>query len=82
MTRKQYIVTVKGPNNRKEFIEYIINNYKRIKVLENINDMINSTFPFVVDLKRKELWVCDSITCLAQASSSGLIINKDDFKLL
>jgi len=41
--------------------------------------MINSKFPFVVDFKRKDFWVCESITCCACAAQNGLIISFEEF---
>ena len=42
--------------------------------------MCRSKFPFVVDLKKKILYVCESITCCALASQNKRIISVKDFK--
>ena len=41
---------------------------------------IESKFPFVIDFKNNNFWICNSITCCALASSNKLIISIEEFK--
>ena len=75
----QYIVTVEK-SRRVIFVNYIKDNYK-LKIDRDIDSLLDSTFPFVVDFDKKILWICNSITCLAQASSHGKIIDEKQFIL-
>ena len=75
----QYIVTVEK-SRRVIFVNYIKDNYK-LKIDRDIDSLLDSTFPFVVDFDKKILWICNSITCLAQASSHGKIIDEKQFVL-
>ena len=79
MEKKQYTVQVSGPTNRKEFIKLIKNNFK-LKFLFDEEYMINSKFPFIVDLKDKTFWVCESITCCACAAQNNQILSIEEFK--
>lgn len=76
--RYQYIVSIDVEKNRYDFINYIKKNYK-LKFRFDDEYMINSKFPFVVDFKRKDFWVCESITCCACAAQNGLIISFEEF---
>ena len=75
----QYIVTVEK-SRRVIFVNYIKDNFK-LKIDRDIDSLLDSTFPFVVDFDKKILWICNSITCLAQASSHGKIIGEKQFVL-
>ena len=77
--KEQYIVNIHGINKRYDFIKYIRSNFK-LKFRFNDNYMANSKFPFVVDFKRKDFWVCESITCCAIASQNNRIITEENFK--
>jgi len=77
--RGQYIVSVNGFKDRLKFINYIKNKYK-LNLRKDVKSMASSKFPFVVDFGRKEFWVCESITCLAMAQQSGLIISEEQFR--
>ena len=81
MKKDQYIVSESDINKRVLFYEEVMNHFK-LKVLLPKEKMVNSKFPFVVDLIKKEFWVCDSITCCAAAASVGKIITTSDFKKL
>lgn len=78
--KKQYIVSESNSLKRKDFYDYINNNYS-LKILYPFEKekFINSKFPFIVDLKRNELWICESITCLACATSNKRIITIEEF---
>ena len=78
---KQYIVSESNILKRAYFYDYIINNYS-LKILYPFEKekFINSNFPFIVDLKRNEFWICESITCLACAASNKRIITIEKFK--
>ncbi len=75
----QYIVTVEK-SRRISFVNYIKDSFK-LKIDRDIDSLLDSTFPFVVDFDKKILWICNSITCLAQASSHGKIIDEKQFVL-
>jgi hypothetical protein len=74
----QYIVKVKR-SRRKEFAKFIIDTYK-LKPEKDLDKLIDTTFPFVIDFAIKKLWICNSISSLACASSHGLIITEEEFK--
>ncbi len=74
---KQFIVQEKDIKKRKTFYSYLHNNFK---LKDNCENIIESTFPFVVDFNDNSLWVCSSITCLACASQSKKIISINEFK--
>ena len=77
---KQFIVTEGNKDKRAIFYDYIMDTYKlKLGYPLNKEGFVNSKFPFVVDFKRKNFWICDSITCCAAASSNGQIISIDDF---
>ena len=75
----QYIINESNIDKRKEFYNYIINNY-RLKNMDSKDNMINNKYPFVVDFDKKILWICSSITCLACASQNNQIISTEEFK--
>ena len=77
MEKKQYMISV-PKEKREEFYNYIVNNYS-LKQHFTKEEMINSPFPFVVDLKRKDFWICNSITCCAMASQNHKIIPLEEF---
>lgn len=77
--RYQYIVSIAGKENRYNFIKYINSNYK-LKQRFTVDYMVESRFPFVVDFKKKDFWVCESITCCACAAQNGMIISFEQFK--
>ena len=79
MKKNQYIISIPEKNKRKQFINIIKNNYK-LKFMLNTKYMINSKYPFVVDFKKNNFWVCESITCCSCAASKGLIISFEQFK--
>ena len=74
----QYIVTV-SKKRRKLFINSMISSYK-LKPKDDMEYMLNSKFPFVIDFNLKIIWVLDSITCLACASMNHQIISEKEFK--
>ena len=81
--KKQYIVSEKDTKKREEFYDYIISNFNlKTSYPYEKERFINSIFPFIVDLKRKDFWVCESITCCACASQCKRIINIEEFKRL
>ena len=79
MKRAQFIVKESDLSKREEFYNYIVNNYN-YSVLLPKERMINNKFPFVVDMKKKEFWVCESVACCAAAAQNGVIITINEFK--
>ena len=77
--KTQFIVQEHDIIERREFYNYIHENYEIMDKMDP-EVMINDHFPFVVDLKEKILWVCNSITCLAAASQTHQIITISAFK--
>ncbi len=75
----QYIVQESDISKRKEFFDYIVNNYNLVLHLSR-EEMISSNFPFVVDFDNNSFWVCESITCCACAAQRKRIITIDKFK--
>lgn len=78
MIKNQYIVSINNRNERKDFYNYIINNFK-LKPMSSKITMINDKFPFIIDFKTNSLWITHSITCLACASQNNKIIDKETF---
>ena len=81
--RDQYIVKENDLNKRREFFNYIVNKYDMILSYPLYEEeIINSHFPFVIDFKYNSFWICNSISCLAAASSAGVVFTIDEFKKL
>ena len=81
--RKQYIVQESNKNKREKFYDYL----KKIYGLNTDYPytkkyFIESKFPFVIDFKNNNFWICNSITCCALASSNKLIISIEEFKTI
>ena len=71
---QQYIVHVS--ENRKEFVHYLLDSFS----LEFYDyDLLDTSYPFVVDFPIHQLWICNSITCLALASQNGKILSEECF---
>ena len=79
--RTQFIVEENDIHKREDFYDYIVNKYD-LKILYPYEKerFINSKFPFIVDFKEKNFWVCESITCCAMAAQNHVIITIDEFK--
>ena len=78
--KKQYIIKENDQKKREEFYDYIKANYKLKNNYPFERDrFIESNFPFVVDFCDNTFWICESITCLAAASTMHLIITIDEF---
>ncbi len=75
----QYIVNESDIDKRKEFYDYVVNNYS-LEVHSSMERMIDSSFPFIIDFDQGTFWVCGSITCLACAAQRKRIITIDKFK--
>ena len=78
MKKIQYMVQESNKKKREEFYHYILDHYS-LKTHDSKEEMINSHFPFVVDFKKQDFWICNSITCCAIASTKGRIISIEDF---
>ncbi len=78
--RTQYIIKESDKDKRREFYDYIMDKYNYKIIHHDKEHMINSKFPFVIDHKKKEFYVCESITCCALAEQNGLIITIDEYK--
>ncbi|MBR3117404.1 MAG: hypothetical protein IKF36_06010 [Bacilli bacterium] len=78
--RTQYFVQEHGYYERGAFYEYIHNKYKLKDLFFNKDYMSSSSFPFVIDFKKKYLTVCESITCCAMAVQNKRIMNVEEFK--
>lgn len=78
--KTQYIVQGHGYIERSMFYNYIHNRYKIKDINYTKEEMCQSTFPFIVDLKKKKLYILESITCCAIASQNNKIIKIEEFK--
>ena len=78
MKKEQYMVHDSDIFNRNAFYEYIINKYNLLVRMER-DEMVGSKFPFVVDLKDKSFWVCESVTCCACAAQKKKILTIEKF---
>ena len=81
MKKEQYMIGESNKEKREEFYNYIMSTYQ-LKVHDSKKEMINSKFPFVVDFKKKDFWICTSITCCAMATQNNKIITIEEFKSL
>ena len=77
---KQFIVEAHGYLERALFYEYIHSNYKVKDINFDKEEMCHSTFPFVIDLQKKKLYILKSITCCAMAAQNKKIISIEKFK--
>ena len=57
----------------------MINKYK-LKNKYEIKTMYLSPYPFVIDLKKKIIYILESITCCAIAAQNNIIISEENFK--
>ncbi|MEE3343528.1 MAG: hypothetical protein VZS44_05515 [Bacilli bacterium] len=80
--KKSYIVECHGYNNRALFYEYIHNRFKLKDGYYDKEYMCHSNYPFVIDLKKKVLYILESITCCACAAQNNQIISINKFKEL
>ena len=79
--KNQYIVSEPNKKKREEFFDYINNEYNLdICYPYTKEEFIKSNFPFVIDFKEKNFWICDSITCCACAAQAKQIIGIKEFK--
>ena len=78
--KTQFIVQESNLKKREEFYDYINKTYNlNIEYPYYKEEFIKSNFPFVIDFKEKNLWICESITCCACAAQSKQIISIDEF---
>ena len=73
MEKTTYIVE---PKDREEFYNYLRDN-QYIRKHFTKEDIINSKFPFYIDVKKKTFTIIASITCCACAASNKQIIYLD-----
>ena len=78
--RTQFIVNESDIVKRGHFYDYITNKYKFSISYPFTREMFQKIgFPFVIDYKEKEFWVCRSVTCCACAAQAKVIITIDEF---
>jgi hypothetical protein len=81
MKRTQFIVQETDKEKRSDFYDYINKKYKLKNEYPYTKELfVKSNFPFVVDFKERNFWVCDSVTCCAAAASAHVIISIEEFK--
>ena len=76
--KKQVIVLCRDTNERKYLYNYLINNGFVSKEKKRKKYYIDNYFPYVIE-PDNTFWICDSITCLACASSKKLIKTLKDY---
>ncbi len=76
--KKQEIVICRDTNERKYLYNYLINNGYVSKENKSKKYYIDNHFPFVIE-SDNTFWICDSITCLACASSKKVIKTLNDY---
>lgn len=76
--KKQVIVLCRDTNERKYLYNYLINNGFVSKEKKRKKYYIDIHFPYVIE-PDNTFWICDSITCLACASSKKLIKTLNDY---
>jgi len=80
MKKKQYIVKASSYLERALLYEYIHKKYKIKDMFFDKEYMCHSNFPFVVDFKKKKLYVIESISCCACAAQNNQIISIEEFR--
>ncbi len=82
--RGEYHVKISGKSARKEFVDLLEKNGFKNKDSEpdGIKKTIDSKFPIVINVSRKEYETIGNTTCAAAAASSKVLITAKDFLLL
>jgi len=78
MEKAQYIIVENNIKKRREFYNYIMDNYK-LKTYGKDEAYINNIFPFVVDFKAKKFWICDSVKLCGMAVQYKKTMTMDEF---
>lgn len=82
MIEEQY-VDIRNKEERKDFIENLeTKGYKIDKTFFDRNNIISGIFPLAIDLTNKKINMMGNVTTSAAAISSGVLISKEQFKLL
>ena len=80
--KKQFIVEESDMQKREKFYDYIINTYDFDILYPYTKErFVSSHFPFIVDFKKNQFWVCESVTCCAAAATCKAIITINEFML-
>lgn len=75
-----YFVTAHGVIERGMFYNYMHSLGYKDHNLDNRDDMINSMYPFAVDMKKKKLMIIESATMCYFARRDGKMKDVDEFK--
>ena len=79
---KQYQVVEFDIKKREEFYDYITTTYDFDILYPYTKErFVNNKFLFIVDFKKNQFWVCESVTCCAAAATCKSIISIDEFML-
>ena len=82
MIEEQY-VDIRNKEERKDFIENLeTKGYKIDKTFFDRNNIISGIFPLAIDLTNKKINMMGNVTTSAAAISRGVLISKEQFKLL
>lgn len=78
--KTQYVIFEKDLKRRRAFVNYIMKHYEiKRNHGQDKEYMINSKFPFLLDLKEKVFFALESITCCARLSQKKQIISIKEF---
>ena len=75
-----YLVREKDINKRIAFYNYLHEKYNIKDYIFSKEEIINSFFPFLVNMESKKVSICNSITVCACASQCKKIISINEFK--
>ena len=82
MIEEKY-VEIKNKEEREAFIKNLeTKGYTIAKTCFNREDIIDGIFPIVVNITDKKITMLGNVTTSAAATSSGVLINKEQFDLL
>ena len=80
MKQEFFLVQEKKKAKRERFYIYLHENYQLKDTGYEKEEIVNSSVPYMLNLKTGILTVFESISCCAVASKNNVIINIEEFK--
>ena len=81
MKEESYCVRTYNYEDRVKLIEFLESNgfsYDEDRVIDR-QDVLDSTLPLIINLKKKRFFRVGNVTCAAAMASSGCIISDKEF---
>lgn len=75
-----YYIKVNGIIERGNFYNYMKSLKFKDHILLDRQTMIESSYPFAICLKKKEIMIVESATLCYYADKNGTMINEEEFK--